>query len=172
MTTTDEQPLPRTPDEIAARLAANADDDDVFGFSREVLARALPYDAATSLGLVADGCTREQWDTGLLIGDELIIKARGYLTFAIGKIIDHRGISAGRSVQKLTEFAWLMGRDDVVAAMGAAGYAQYGAPMVRAFAHGMGWGDDWDTAAADNPELTRMAGGDLCVPGCQSGCGQ
>lgn len=172
MTTTRNHPAePRTDGEITNRMTAIAD-DDVFGFARQVLARALPYDDATRMNLVADGCTREQWDTGLLIGDELIIKARGYLTFAIGKIIDHRGISASRSVQKLTEFAWLMRRDDVVATMDAAGYAQYGAPMVRAFAHGMGWGDDWDAAVADNPGLVRMAGGAPCVPDCQEGCGE
>src|SRR5262249_50912769 len=38
-----------------------------------------------------------------------------YLAFAFGKAADHRGISAARSVQKLTEYAWLLGVDELVA---------------------------------------------------------
>ncbi|WP_301547102.1 hypothetical protein [Micromonospora sp. C95] len=44
-----------------------------------------------------------------------------------------------RSVDKLGELAWLLGRDDIVAAMDHAGYPMYGAPKVKAFADGFGW---------------------------------
>ncbi|MGC4857509.1 hypothetical protein ACLQ24_30140, partial [Micromonospora sp. DT4] len=94
--------------------------------------------------------------------------ARNYLDFAIGKILDHRGNSASRSVDKLSELAWLLGRDNIVAAMDHAGYPMYGAPQVKAFADGFGWpfldGDD-------GLALARMADGQQCDPqGCERGC--
>jgi len=89
-----------------------------------------------------------------------------YLEFAIGKIQGHRGISAGRSVDKLREMAWLLGRDDVMAAMDKADYQNYGAPKIKAFAEGMGlpWPDDED--------LARMALGYPCTDDCEGGCRQ
>ena len=94
------------------------------------------------------------------------LAASRYLDFAIGKIRNHRGISASRSVDKLTEYAWLLGRDDVVTAMEAADYPQYGAPKVKAFAEGMGW--EWPST----PDLARMSQGLPCEDTCADGCGQ
>ena len=73
----------------------------------------------------------------------------------------------GISVEKLTEYAWLLGRDDVVATMNRADYVQYGAPKVKAFALGLGlpWPED-------DEELERMAYGEPCQPGCEGGCGR
>lgn len=139
--------------------------EDFFGFARDVLVEALDYEHAKPY--LKPETTAEQWDEAR--PKDLETEARGYLDFAVGKIIDHRGISASRSVSKLTEYAWLLGRDDVVAAMGSAGYAQYGAPKVKAFAEGMGWTDLWPTADAG---LERMARGEFCEPGCASGCNQ
>ncbi|MEU7176071.1 hypothetical protein ABZ949_31815 [Micromonospora tulbaghiae] len=95
--------------------------------------------------------------------------ARDYLRLAIGKILDHRSSSASRSVDKLSELAWLLGRDDVVAAMGHAGYPMYGAPAVKAFAGGFGWPfhDDLDGATGwlwpgwrrDSSAIRRAANG-------------
>ena len=69
-------------------------------------------------------------------------------------------------MEKLIEYAWLLGRDDVVAAMEAAEYTNYGAPKVKAFAEGMGF--PWPT---DDPGLTRMADGLPCADDCLNGCG-
>lgn len=90
------------------------------------------------------------------------------LDFAVVKILGHRGISANRSVDRLREYAWLMGRDDLMSAMDAAEFPQYGAPIVKAFADAMGWpfGDPGDEV------LARMASGEPCTDGCEEGCGQ
>lgn len=160
---------PRTDEEIRTRLAAVAA-VDMLGSHYEVLAAALSYDAAVAADVVADGCTREQWERHRFVGDELARRARSYLDFAIGKIVNHRGISASRSVGALAGFAWLMRRGDVATAMDSAPYAQYGAPKVRAFALGMGWGEDWEAAAL--PALERMAEGRPCRPACAEGCGR
>ena len=151
----------RSQDEIVARIAAVAD-DDFFGFAREVLIDALDFEHAAPY--LKEGVLPEEWNSQRPA--DFAEEAREYLEFAVEKIDGHRGISASRSVAKLTEYAWLLGRDDVVAAMDHAHYPQYGAPKVKAFADGMGleWPDDAD--------LNRMAQGLPCEPDCTNGCGQ
>jgi hypothetical protein len=152
----------RTQDEIVARLEA-VKDDDWLGFKHDVLVPQLDFEHARPY--LKPTATAESWNNkGEPTAVEVETEAAGYLTFAIGKIVDHRGISASRSVDKLTEYAWLLGRDDVVAAMDEADYPQYGAPKVKAFAEGMGW--PWP----DGEALARMASGEACEPGCQEGC--
>lgn len=149
----------RTQDEIKARYDAST---DMFGFDREVLAESMDL---TTLAAAGYGVSQlDDWEP--TAGAQLEDKARDYLTFAIGKVEDHRGISADRSVTKLREYAWLMGRDDVVAAMDAEDYAQYGAPMLRAFAVALGW--PWPESDA----LSRMAEGLPCSDDCEEGCGR
>lgn len=154
----------RTQDQIVARMHdLEATGEDFFGFAREVLVDGLDYEHARPY--LKPETTAEEW--GQARTESLEEQARGYVVFAVGKIADHRGISASRSASKLTEYAWLLGRDDVVAAMGEADYPQYGAPKVKAFALGMGWADLWPSELF----LERMAAGDYCEPGCDSGCG-
>ena len=154
----------RTQDEILARFQAA---DDFFGFAREVLVEAMT--AETMLRFKPGATLGDNW--AVSTPDELETAARDYLTFAIDKAVNHRGLSAERSVTKLREFAWLLGRDDVVAAMDAADYPQYGTPKLRAFADGMGWpfkvGTDWEQQALD-----RMVQGLECTDSCDEGCGQ
>ncbi|GIG86951.1 hypothetical protein [Plantactinospora endophytica] len=162
----------RTPDEIAARVRAVRDaGTDLLGFREEVLTEALDFDHAREF--LNPDITATQWDqhrwSQQLDADTY---ARWYLKFAIGKIIGHRGNSAERSVDKLTELAWLLGRDDVMSAIDNADYPKYGAPKVEAFADGLGW-PFADTI--DHPQLrlmlTRMAAGLQCDPaGCAFGC--
>jgi hypothetical protein len=151
----------RTQDDIIARYE-EAEKNDFFGFRREVLGAAMTMESLTAVGLDVSGVT--EWNP--LSGADLEASAQSYLDFAIGKILDHRGISASRSVDKLAEHAWLLGRDDVVKAMDEADYENYGAPKVKAFADGMGW--TWP----ESPELARMAVGLPCEPGCEGGCGR
>lgn len=153
---------PRSQDEIVARIRAAAT-DDWAGWRREVLATALTFEAAE--GWRKEDVTAEEWGDPPTL-ESLTADTRSYYEFALEKIANHRGISAGRSVEKLTEYAWLLGRDDIVAAMDAADYPQYGAPKVKAFAQGLGW---WADPA--DPELARMADGLPCTDDCDEGCG-
>jgi len=157
----------RTQSDIVARIVCvRAEGTDLFGFREEVLLAALDF--AHARQFLRPGVTAADWDQRV----DHESYAMAYLEFAIGKILDHRSISASRSVDKLAELAWLVGRDDVVAAMQTAGYPMYGAPMVKAFADGFGWAftdavDDSD----DRQALTRMARGQQCDPdGCRQGC--
>lgn len=159
--------MSRTQEEILARIAEATDQYDMFGFRREVLVHGLDFEHAKPY--LHDHATAEKWAQREPIEDA----ARGYLAFAIGKIIGHRGISAWRSVEKLREYAWLMGRDDAVAAMDGAAYPQYGAPQVKAFATTLGW--PWPGLGLDDrdaAELERMATGRPCTDDCMAGCGR
>lgn len=156
----------RTQDEIIERIQniqRGESGADYLGFRREVLVDALDFEHARPW-LTAD-TTAEQWGTTPTY-DAVHQKAVEYYQFALQKIKNHRGISANRSVDKLTEFAWLLKRDDVVSTMQSTAYEQYGAPIVKAFAAGLGlpWPDDED--------LARMAAGEPCRPDCDEGCGQ
>jgi hypothetical protein len=151
----------RTQDEIVARIKAISA-DDLLGFGREVLIDGLDFEHARPFLAPRVDAGRD-WSSPTRSFE---VDARHYLEFAIGKILGHRGISAGRSVDKLREWAWLLCRDDVVQAMDVAEYPQYGAPKVKAFALGLGW--PWPS---DNAALERMATGLPCVPDCASGCG-
>lgn len=161
--TTDRPPLQlRRQGEILNKIYGIAR-DDMFGFRREVLLLALNFEHARPY-LIADA-TPVTWAEQALTDPAALFEAAvEYYEFALGKIQGHRGISAERSVQKLTEHAWLLCRDDVVSAMEAAHHSQYGAPKVKAFADGFGlpWPDDED--------LARMAAGDPCTSDCESGC--
>lgn len=162
----------RTSDEIATRLrAVRAAGTDLFGFREEVLLEALGFEHAREF--LAPEVTASQWDRRRWRQhSDTETYARWYLTFAIDKILDHRSNSASRSVQKLAELAWLLGRDDLMSAMDDADYPMYGAPKVKTFADGLGWPF---TDRLDDPELrqmlTRMAAGHECDPdGCTQGC--
>lgn len=128
------QTVTRSQDDIFARAQAA---DDMFGWAQEVL---LPYlDFEHAKPILNDGVTVDEWAKYAAVPAKVRDEAHSYYVFALGKIEDERGISAERSVVKLREYAWLMGLDDVVAAMDAAGYAPYGAPKVAAFAAGLGF---------------------------------
>lgn len=124
----------RSSAEIFARAQAA---DDPFGWAMGLLLSYCDYE--TVLPLLNDGVTAEDWAKGADRPEKIGEAARSYYIFALGKIADERGISAERSVIKLREYAWLMGRDDVVDAMDAAPYPSYGAPKVAAFGAGFGF---------------------------------
>lgn len=151
----------RTPAEIVARIA-DPHTDDWGGFVREVLVPYLPFTDAQQF--LKDGVTAEDWTPEP--ADGVADAAQSYYDFALLKIRNHRSLSADRSVAKLREYAWLLGRDDAVAAMDQADYRNYGAPKVKAFAAVLGypWPGDED--------LNRMAAGESCWPDCEDGCGR
>lgn len=162
--------LKRTQEEILERFELyndlnnrdrHGDPHDGMGFKREVLLDYLDFEHARPY--LKDDATQQEWDQAHS-RETLRQAAEGYYDFALGKIEDHRGLSAMRSVDKLETYAWLLGRDDVVQAMSEAPYPQYGAPRVKAYADGLGllWPID---------ELyTRMAAGQPCEDDCEMGC--
>src|SRR3972149_11572092 len=90
--------------------------------------------------------------------------AVAYRRFAVGKAEDHRGISAGRSIEKMREYLWLLGDDALLGRFLDAPYPQYGAPQLKVL-----W-DAWLPDEAINETVAVMATGNLCRDDCQ-GCG-
>jgi hypothetical protein len=156
----------RTDEEILTRFHA-VTNNDMFGWQREVLAEALSYDAAVEHKVIRPDVDRETWEAKA----DVHASALKYLTFAWGKAEDHRGLSAGRSIDKLTSYAWLLGGDDVLEEMETASYAQYGVPKLLVFTRAIGAPDPTQGDTPDAKALQRMAEGLPCRPECMDGCG-
>jgi len=155
-------PLPRTQKEIAAHWNERTK-QDVFGFEGEVYFGALSSPAADSFIKDEYKGTHEASVTSV---EQALSLAKDYCRFAWGKVIDHRGLSAGRSVMKLSAWMWLIGRDDLAELVVREDlYAPYGAPALKALCFELGW--PWPE---DDPAVRRMVSGDPCRPGCEEGC--
>lgn len=150
--------------EIIQRIAdIEASGEDIFGATRLDLIAALPFEVAQHNGWTSETATKEAWEER----DETPEEAcRGYLDFAIGKALDHRGLSAARSVDHLRAWTWLAGDHVYKLVIEEPEYAQYGVPHLKAAAEWCGY--EWPT---DDPHLERMAEGLECSPGCDMGCG-
>lgn len=150
----------RTQDEIVVRIREKR---SMFGFDAEVL---LPHlDFAHASEFVRPATSKDEWDQKYPITESAALDAfRDYAEFAWGKAQDHRGLSAGRSVEKLEAWTWLLGRDDVLAASEAAPYPSYGCPKLKVICEAFGF------PIPDDEATVRMMRGESCVPGCDSGC--
>lgn len=125
----------RTQEQVVERMRATRR-QDVLNWKAEVLVTALDFEHAREF-LVADA-TADGWDDPR-DDEQLLAAATGYLEFAFGKAYHERGISAERSVTKLAEYAWLLGRDELAERMDrGADYAPYGLPLLREFAAAFG----------------------------------
>jgi hypothetical protein len=178
-------PFPRTPDVIARRLVAIRLLDWV-GWGCEVLVGELDYADAvpvvadlTARGVAAVAGLHERlsvwdsaaWDQARGADHPLPDRAMRELGAAVDVLRGHAhpvpgalqpGIAASRSVYRLHEYAWLMGRVDVEDAMDRAPYPRFGAPMVKAFALGLGY------AWPNDPVIANLAEGRPCSRDCPS----
>ena len=159
----------RTQDEIVARLRAPRG-DLLFNFEPDVLLPQLDFDRAREF--LKDGATAEEWgratdgvEERYPLGEAAALRDfRSYAAFAWSKARYHRGLSAIRSVQKLSAWAWLLGRDDVLEAVERADYAPYGCPKLKVICEAFGF------PVPDDEELVRMMRGEPCTPDCEDGC--
>ena len=162
----------RAQEEIVARIAA-IEKKDFFGFERIVLLDYLDFDHIRGAlepltPNVGAGLTRDEWEAphppNRRTVESMLADARDYADFAWGKVRDHRGLSAGRNIDKMPAWAWLLGHDDAVAAVEAAEYGNYGANQLRILCGALGF------PMPDEEGFRRMARGEPCQPGCDAGC--
>lgn len=157
-----DQPLPRTAEEILAYIK---EPRGMFDFTADVAVGFLPYSLAEEFlndeykAKVAAG--EEEWKQHPLTRDFVIEQMRDYMEFAWGKVEDHRGLSAGRSVNKMTAWCWLLGDEETTDTH----HAQYGAPILMAVCKKYGF------PAPEGEWVARMAAGKRCRPDCDEGCG-
>ncbi len=147
----------KTQEEILQRVRQAG--EDFFGFTVSVLVGSLSFENAKPF--LKEGTLPDQWTPDLT--DEAVMKsALAYLEFAWGKAEDHRGLSASRSVDKMTAFCWLLGHD--VSGIDAAEYAYYGCPKLKVVAQLLG------QPLPTDPALVNMMEGRPCDPHCEQGC--
>jgi hypothetical protein len=152
----------RTQAEIRARFDdVRTGGDDLFGFRQEALLEAMEYDTVVDTDALKQDPGRDEWPT-----PDVATRAREYLVFAVGKAVDHRGISASRSIEKLDEWLWCLGEDELAARLHAADYSMYGAPKLQILAEA--WQIDHEHAT--DPGWLRMVQGLPCRRICDAGC--
>jgi hypothetical protein len=126
----------RSQDEIAARMTAKQ--KEPLNFEPEVLFCYLCFDAARPF--LKGGVTQEQFGAPKALTD-VLLDAEEYMG-RIGwtKCMDQRGISAWRTIQKMTAWMWLLGDAEAVAFINDdANYGMYGAPALRYLCERHGW---------------------------------
>lgn len=138
--------------------------NDLLGFTAQVVLPYLPVEQLREF--CKSGADLSDWEADPLTERDVLEAMRLYMKFAWGKVQNHRGISANRSVLKMSAWLWLLGDEEMVAFCEAHGnYAQYGAPILKAIC------DKYGFPIPENPKLERMIRGLPCIPGCDEGCG-
>lgn len=109
--------------------------EDAFGFASEVLIQFVTLDGAVPVlneeAKAKYKAAPELWkvtDTEEAVQDFL-----DYMMFAWGKAMDERGLSAARSISKLSAWLWVLGREDLSDLLERGDlYNPYGAPALIA----------------------------------------
>lgn len=157
----------RSQTEIRARFdrLRHGEEPDQLGFKGEALIEALERATMTDLLRSPDSDWPETVDL-----DQTM---RNYLTFAIGKALGHRGISAYRSIEKFDVWVWCLADQDLADRFESADYQQYGAPKLQVLVDHFGLGTlpEEIRTALDTEEWRRMSTGQFCVADCREGCG-
>jgi hypothetical protein len=155
----------RTQAEIIARISEVAD-GDFFGFESTVLKSHLTYENVQQFLKEGHELDPDLWKD--VIDDEYIVaEVKDYMEFALEKAYNHRGISANRSVNKMSAWLWLLGDDELLEKFEGAGYAQYGVPQLMVVCEAY----DIEVPEYMQPDIANMAQGKSCRLGCDDGCG-
>lgn len=149
--------------------------DDFFGANREELLSALPFEDVKDF--LTEEATEEDWDALRVKTDEDVRKAaKKYLPFAIGKALEHRGLSSIRSIDHFKGWVFLVGGPEALEELTNTDYAQYGVPQLKKACELLGIEGEWkmhaEAGTSLSEKLIRMAQGELCENGCASGCGE
>lgn len=157
----------RTQEEIVAKIKAS---DSMLGFELEVYSAYLTFEAAKPLlnqKALEEVESKAEWDKGVKEPnrDNLLADMGKYMAFAWEKVEDHRGISAGRSVEKMEAWLWLLEDEETLEAVKYAPYKNYGAPKLKVIC------DKYGFPVPDSDALRRMIDGDHCGADYTCGCG-
>lgn len=135
--------------------------EDVLCFGQSDLLEFIPYEHVKDL--VNDDVTEEAWNKDITQPTEENIRKKiiSYMDFAIGKAEDHRGLSAGRSINHFQTWTWILGDYDKI---DWKNYANYGAPILKQLC------ELYSISFPDIGAISRMADGEKCTGDCQEGC--
>lgn len=124
----------RPHDEIVEKYKDVKAEESFFDFRPEVLIQFLTFESAKPFfkpEYVAEvEAGTKEW-TYVDTIEEAAQDFLDYMNFAWGKAEDERGISASRSIQKLSMWLWIMGREDLADIIHKDSlYNPYGAPAL------------------------------------------
>lgn len=140
--------------------------DDFLHFTGDVLVRFLTVEQAAEF--LRTDTDFSKWQPKELTETNIISQMRDYMEFAWGKVESHRAISAGRSVEKMKAWLWLLGDEEMWNfADNRNNYPQYGAPILKAICEKYGF-----EMPADGWWFENMTTGKPCHPRCDNGCGK
>ncbi len=164
----------RTQQEIIDRIN-HIKKEDFFGFSVGDLVSFLGFESAKPFlkkEFVEKEGAAQDWKEGMdnLDRGSILATMRDYMEFAQGKATDHRGLSAGRSINHFEVWVWMLGDEDFKA-LDAIGFENYGAPKLKHICDKYGF--PWPSEEED-ADINAMARGERCHScrdGSDSGCG-
>ena len=138
----------RTDQEILARAEAVKDHDWLGTQTWELVSR-LPFDLAKSF--LTDSAKEKDWPPAKRDADTIKAEMLDYMRFAWDKANNRRGISAGRSLDHMSAWLWLLGHDEAADAI--LDYDHYGKPWLRAICEAFEWDwRKWDDGRWSNSE--------------------
>ena len=124
----------RTQQEILTKFREHSGPLD---FTRDVLFEHLDYDHAREF--LKPECTREKYES-YAAQQPPLEEARLYMDeYGWPKCLGERGISAVRTVQKMQAWFWLVGNDEMVAAIRGESYDDYGWSILHMICTQMSW---------------------------------
>jgi hypothetical protein len=161
----------RTVGEIIERIKVERQ-NDILGLSIGDLIGVLTFEEAEKIR--AEDITKDDW--GVVLSREPgKVKERlvDYLPFAIEKVLDHRGISADRSVSHMRNYVWLIGDEEALKFVeNHSNYPQYGAPVLKYLADRYGFNYKNILNKKELNMFLNMSKGLPCEVGCDMGCGK
>lgn len=124
----------RTQEEILEKYKEYEDDGRMFDFRPEVLLEHLSYENSSQFlsdkykAKISSGEIKYSFVNNVLEATQDFLD---YMVFAWMKAQDERGLSASRSIQKLSAWLWLLNREDLESKINEDGlYNPYGAPAL------------------------------------------
>lgn len=98
--------------------------------------------------------------------ETVIADIKDYMTFALDKASNHRGLSAERSVERMKAWLWLLGDEELIKKVEDADYMNYGVPKLKVVCEALG------IPFPASGSLANMANGKPCCDDCDEGCGR
>ncbi len=136
----------KTQQEILARYKERTH-ADIFGFECTEYLCALDFEHARPY--LKDDVT--EWEPSLDTDEKIRARAIDYMSFAWGKAIDCRGISAERSLAHYVAWLWMLGDGELWPTL--ENYEYYGKDELRAVCEWLGIdADEWDDGIRVNSE--------------------
>lgn len=135
--------------------------DDIFGYKLEIIFPFFTGEQQRSYGMEGT-----EWVGSIAITEEEVHRRmKGYMKFAWEKVLGHRGISASRSVSRMSVWVFLMGNDDLLKfVQDGNNYAMYGAPVLKRIC------EKYRFPIPKDERVLRMAKGLPCTVRCNQGC--